>query len=248
MSPPLIYDSGHTMGRGNNHRDRRRDFEGGPDLWPSEYAPPPPREPRPSSGGYNAGPTREMDAKVKWFNSEKGFGFVALSEGGGEAFLHIRPVEAAGHSSLEPGTTLQVRVGQGQKGPQVTEVTNVDESTAEPERPRSGGGGFGGGPRQGGGGFGGPRGGGGFGGAPRGGGGFRQEVNAPPPDTPARVKWYDSAKGFGFVSVDGEAQDLFVHRSALMRAGLNELAEGQAVRISKVEGRKGMEVGSIELA
>jgi CspA family cold shock protein len=245
------------MGRDNDFRDRRRKRgDGPPDPWGGEYVPPPSYD-RPRSSGFgggggggggggrfNAAPSGpETEAKVKWFNSEKGFGFVEMTDGSGEAFLHIRALEATGRTALQPGTTLTIRVGQGQKGPQVTEVTNVDESTAEPERPRSGG--FGG-PRQGGGGFGGPRpGGGGFGG-PR--GGFRPEVNAPPPDTNARVKWYDPAKGFGFVSVEGEAQDLFVHRSALMRAGLSELAEGQAVRISKVEGRKGLEVGSIELA
>jgi CspA family cold shock protein len=189
---------------------------------------------------------------VKWFNSEKGFGFVALSDGSGEAFLHIRPVEAAGHSNLEPGTTLQVRVGQGQKGPQVTEVLSVDTSTAEPSygrAPRGPGGGPGGG-----GGFGGPGGGGGFGGprsGPRpGGGGFRSE--APPVDlegaqeASGTVKWYDPVKGFGFVAVSGEAKDLFVHRSVLERAGLNELPNGQRVRVKIIQGRKGREVGALE--
>jgi CspA family cold shock protein len=239
------------MGRDNDFRDRRRKRgEGPPDPWASEYVPPPSYDrPRPSGfgggqrGSFNAGPAGpETEAKVKWFNGEKGFGFVEMSDGSGEAFLHIRALEATGRTTLQPGTTLTVRVGQGQKGPQVTEVTNVDESTAEPERPRSG---FGG-PRPGGG-FGGPRQG-GFGGPRQGGGGFgRPEVNAPPPDTNATVKWYDSTKGFGFVSVEGEPQDLFVHRSALARSGISDLAEGQAVRISKVEGRKGLEVGSIEL-
>jgi CspA family cold shock protein len=54
---------------------------------------------------------------VKWFNSEKGFGFVEFTDGSAEAFLHISAVERAGHSALEPGTTLIVRTGQGQKGP-----------------------------------------------------------------------------------------------------------------------------------
>jgi CspA family cold shock protein len=74
---------------------------------------------------------------VKWFNAEKGFGFVEFTDGSGEAFLHISAVERAGHSALEPGTTLIVRTGQGQKGPQVAEITSVDASTAEPEAPRS---------------------------------------------------------------------------------------------------------------
>ena len=73
-------------------------------------------------------------------------GFVELTDGSGEAFLHISIVEAAGHTALESGTTLTVRVGQGAKGPQITEITNVDTSTAEPSRgpPRFGGGGCGG--------------------------------------------------------------------------------------------------------
>jgi CspA family cold shock protein len=176
---------------------------------------------------------------VKWFNAEKGFGFVELTDGSGEAFLHIRPVEAAGYSALEPGTTLVVRTGQGQKGPQVTEVVSVDTSTAQPEAARRG-------PRPS---FGGsPYG----GGAPRDRGGFapRQQNAVPsgPPDTDGTVKWYDPVKGFGFVSVQGETKDLFVHRSALERAGLSSLAEGQPVRVAVVEGRKGREVGSIELA
>ena len=214
------------------------------DPWGGDFTPPPssydrPRTPRPSFGSAPAsGP--ETEAKVKWFNAEKGFGFVELTDGSGEAFLHIRPVEAAGYSALDPGTTLVVRTGQGQKGPQVTEVISVDTSTAQPEAARRGP------PRSS---FG--------GGSPYGGRaprhrGFapRQQGPAPsgPPDTEGTVKWYDPVKGFGFVSVEGQAKDLFVHRSALERAGLTSLAEGQPVRVAVVEGRKGREVGAIELA
>jgi CspA family cold shock protein len=214
------------------------------DQWGGDFAPPPssydrPRSPRPSfSAGPGAAGGPETEAKVKWFNAEKGFGFVELTDGSGEAFLHIRPVEAAGYSALEPGTTLVVRTGQGQKGPQVTEVISVDASTAQPEAPRRGPprSSFGGSPYG--------------GGAPRDRGGFapRQPVVSGPPDTDGTVKWYDPVKGFGFVSIQGEAKDLFVHRSALERAGLSSLAEGQPVRVAVVEGRKGREVGAIELA
>ena len=57
---------------------------------------------------------------MKWFNPDKGFGFVELTDGSGEAFLHIRQVEAAGHSTLPSGTTLVVQVSPGQKGSEVT--------------------------------------------------------------------------------------------------------------------------------
>jgi CspA family cold shock protein len=59
------------------------------------------------------------------------------------------------------------------------------------------------------------------------------------------VKWYNPAKGFGFISVEDGGKDVFVHRSALMRAGLGDLQEGQRVRVQVAEGQKGREVASI---
>ena len=71
-------------------------------------------------------------ATVKWFSPEKGFGFVVLDGDRGDAFLHASVLEQSGHdgATLQPGVTLGVRVGQGQKGPQVDEVLEIDESTA----------------------------------------------------------------------------------------------------------------------
>ena len=65
-----------------------------------------------------------VEAVVKWFNAEKGFGFVEVV-GGSDAFMHIRQVEAAGHSSVTEGSRVKVLIGQGQKGPEVTEITAV---------------------------------------------------------------------------------------------------------------------------
>jgi CspA family cold shock protein len=189
-----------------------------------------------SYGAPAAGP--ETEARVKWFNSEKGFGFVEMTDGSGEAFLHVRQVEAAGYSALESGTTLVIKVGSGQKGPQVQEIVSVDTSTAEPEPPRGARP-----PRP-------PRAGG-----PGQSGGFSRPSGGPsprpvsgPPEVPATVKWFDPVKGYGFVSVEGESKDLFLHISVVERAGLGQLDQGQAVRVAIVEGRKGPEVGAIELA
>ncbi|GJD76650.1 cold-shock protein [Methylobacterium goesingense] len=254
------------MGRGRDFRGpQKRGFdEGGAEpRWPDQ-APP-------SGGGYGGGfgggggfdrgPSRaaaapsgpERDATVKWFNKEKGFGFVELADGSGDAFLHIRAVEAAGHADLLPGTRLTVHTAQGQKGPQVTDVTSVDTSTAEaaPMRdarpPRSGG--FGGGDRFGGGGGGGYGGGYGDRGGDRGGGGGGggRFASGPSTEMTGTVKWYDPAKGFGFVSVNDGGKDVFVHRSALSRAGLDSLAEGQQVVLGVVEGQKGREAQSINV-
>ena len=80
-----------------------------------------------------------VDAVVKWFNPEKGFGFVELADGTGDAFLHIAVLEAAGRKSVLSGAKVKARVGQGQKGPQVTEVIDVDETTAAAQPPRRSG-------------------------------------------------------------------------------------------------------------
>ncbi|KQO60772.1 MULTISPECIES: cold-shock protein [unclassified Methylobacterium] len=250
------------MGRGRDFRGpQKRGFdEGGAEpRWPDQ-APP-------SGGfgggygggggGFDRGPARaaaapsgpERDATVKWFNKEKGFGFVELADGSGDAFLHIRAVEAAGHADLLPGTRLTVHTAQGQKGPQVTDVTSVDTSTAEAEPPRRApaprAGGFGGGDRfsGGGGGYGGgnDR----FGGGGGAGGGGGRFASGPSVEMSGTVKWYDPAKGFGFVSVNDGGKDVFVHRSALSRAGLESLAEGQQVTLSVIDGQKGREAQSI---
>jgi cold shock protein len=70
---------------------------------------------------------------VKWFSPEKGFGFVELSEGSGYAFLHGSVLTQGGIAAVQPGETVEVRVGPGHKGPHVTEVLSVDNSTAVPK-------------------------------------------------------------------------------------------------------------------
>src|SRR5207249_5236064 len=48
---------------------------------------------------------------VKWYNPDKGFGFVQLADGSGDAFLHVSVVARSGHNSVPPGATLEVRAG-----------------------------------------------------------------------------------------------------------------------------------------
>jgi CspA family cold shock protein len=96
--------------------------------------------------------------------------------GGPDAFLPARALEAAGHSSLPDGARVKVRISQGQKGPQVAEVVEVDASTAQlpsrAERHPS--------PRP---------------SSPRPGAGPTEECLG-------SVKWYNVEKGFGFVASD----------------------------------------------
>jgi CspA family cold shock protein len=202
----------------NRDRDfrqsRRRDFADDDYQPPSRgfgYAPP--RGPQFDSP---SGPP--VQATVKWYNPDKGFGFVELGDGTGDAFLHVSVVERSGHSSVPPGARLEVRASPGQKGPQVTEILNVDISTAGEKRPRR--------PR--------PE-------RP----GYDDRATTKEAGT---VKWFNDLKGFGFIGPDQGGKDIFVHASALKRSGITGLAEGQRVTVDVTEGQRGPEAVSLQLA
>jgi CspA family cold shock protein len=61
---------------------------------------------------------------VKWFNSEKGYGFISQA-GGDDLFVHYSEIDGSGFRSLEDGQRVEFEVGQGQKGPQATAVRAV---------------------------------------------------------------------------------------------------------------------------
>jgi CspA family cold shock protein len=134
------------MGRNDDWGDRPRrprrgfdqDFGGGGDRFGGGGGGP---------GGGFRGPPRRFDARpepvvaemessgqVKWFNPEKGFGFVTLADGR-DAFLHGSVLSRAGAPTVSPGASVRVRVGRGQKGPQVVEVLEVGPVTGNPPPP-----------------------------------------------------------------------------------------------------------------
>lgn len=59
---------------------------------------------------------------MKWFNSEKGFGFIAQDGGGPDVFVHYSAVSGSGFRSLDEGQRVEFEIGQGQKGPQAQDV------------------------------------------------------------------------------------------------------------------------------
>jgi CspA family cold shock protein len=156
---------------------------------------------------------------VKWYSAEKGFGFVGLDDGSGDAFLHVSVLERSGNQTVRPGSTLEVRVAPGQKGPQVTEIISVDSSTALQEpirRPRP--------ERQ----------------------GYRSSEQGI--EEFGTVKFYATEKGFGFITCDSNGRDVFIHASVLRRAGIVELTPGQHVAVMVGEAPKGPEATSVRLA
>lgn len=78
-----------------------------------------------------------VTAVVKWFNPVKGFGFVQPSDGSPDAFLHISVVQQVGQRDLPDGTRIVCNIAEGRKGPQVAEITRIDEMPEPPPRPSS---------------------------------------------------------------------------------------------------------------
>ena len=65
---------------------------------------------------------------VKWFNAEKGFGFIAVDGGGADVFVHFSAIQADGYRSLDEGQRVEFEVREGAKGPEATNVVAVGGS------------------------------------------------------------------------------------------------------------------------
>jgi CspA family cold shock protein len=175
--------------------------------------------PRFSQARFEAPSGLPIHGVVKWFSPEKGFGFVELSDGSGDAFLHGSVLAQSGINAVQPGETLEVRVGPGHKGPHVTEVLSIDSSTATPTLPRSG-----------------------FRATTS-----SERSSGTSVEETGTVNWFNVDKGFGFIARDSGGKDVFVHISALERSGLTALNEGERVTFDVVDGRKGPEASRVRL-
>ncbi len=62
---------------------------------------------------------------VKWFNDQKGFGFISPEDGGDDLFIHHSNIDGEGHKSLAEGERVEYEPGQGSKGPEATKVRSL---------------------------------------------------------------------------------------------------------------------------
>ncbi len=159
-------------------------------------------------GGMPAQVVGEGNGTVKFFNAAKGFGFVARDDGGEDVFVHISAVEQAGLQGLASGQplgfTLVERNGKVSAIDIKIEGEPMPIEDSAPRRDDRGA----------------------PGGAPGGARGRRQLTGE---RTSGTVKFFNTTKGFGFIARDDGQADAFVHISAVQRAGMTGLEEGDRV-------------------
>lgn len=88
---------------------------------------------QPPPGGDEAA---TISGTVKWFNTEKGYGFVLPADGSSDIFLHISALKRANLQDAPEGSSITFEVVQAQKGRQVGRILDLDTSTAKPRGPR----------------------------------------------------------------------------------------------------------------
>ena len=135
---------------------------------------------------------------VKWFNSTKGYGFIAPDDGANDVFVHASALERSGLRTLGEGERVRFEPRPGRDGRMSAEDLSLLAPTDDAAPPQSATG--------------------------------RQA---------GTVKWFNTAKGFGFIAPDDGSEDAFVHVSVVERAGLGTLHEGQRVQFELRPGRNG---------
>lgn len=166
-------------------------------------------------------PVYTIHGRVKWFDPGKGFGFIVADEGGADILLHANVLRNYGQNSVADGAGISVKVQMTQRGVQAVEVLSI-----EPPQGVT----FPLGDED----------------APS-----TPEEIAQLPLEPARVKWFDKAKGFGFANVFGRPEDVFIHIEVLRVSGFADLQAGEAICLRIIEGKRGrmaMQVVSWEAA
>ena len=153
--------------------------------------------------------TRRIAGHVKWFDPVKGFGFVVAEDGGPDILLHSNVLRNFGQSSVADAARIEIGVQETARGVQAVEVFRIDVEEGHAAAPLAD---------------------------------FADldadEIRNAPLE-PARVKWFDKGKGFGFANIFGRPEDVFVHIEVLRQSGLSDLQPGEALAVRVIEGKRG---------
>jgi CspA family cold shock protein len=152
---------------------------------------------------------RVVTGQVKWFDPDKGFGFVVAEDVGPDILLHANVLRNFGQSSVAEGAVVEMVLQDTARGVQAVEILSITPPVVAPTSVLAD---------------------------------FESLTDIDienHPLTPARVKWFDKSKGFGFANVFGNAEDVFIHVEVLRRSGLSELQPGEALAVRVMDGQRG---------
>lgn len=152
---------------------------------------------------------KTVSGHVKWFDPARGFGFIVSEEHEGDILLRAEVLVNFGQSSIADSCEIVARIQKTARGAQVIGILEIRPPEADNLAPRE------------------------LAGMPE-----PEQIRALPLE-PARVKWFDKAKGFGFANIFGEKPDVFIHIEVLRASGMSDLATGEAVALRVVDGDRG---------
>ncbi len=146
---------------------------------------------------------------VKWFDPVRGFGFIIAGDDQNDILLHANVLRNFGQSSIADGAKIEFTVQFTDRGAQAVEILSV----SPPEMENTAG---------------------------------LEDIDGLSQDDvsnieflPARIKWFDKVKGFGFANAFRSTDDIFIHAEILRRSGLSDLMAGEAVALKIIDGSRG---------